>query len=136
MKKEITKSIINSYPQVYQKNFVFKVGNGWENLIRDFSKDFDNLVKKAKKSKKIDEISGPPRVDAIRNKFAGLRVYVSGLSTNQKIQSSIQRLIQKTEERSYFVCEFCGQAAKIRAYPNYRTLCDSHAEKPKDTKSV
>jgi formylmethanofuran dehydrogenase subunit E len=94
--------------------FGFDCEAGWypliEELIERLNKEFPN-----------EEI----KVLQVKEKYAGLRFYVSGGSEKS------DKLIAFYEELSYHVCEQCGEfwTAKERVKGGwYKTLCDKCAK--------
>ena len=92
---------------------------GWFDLIWKLCEDIDAVVKR----EGLTDFS----VDQIKEKFAGLRFYVSG--ANQEVFD----LIRKAEEQSYKICEKCGKKGSMYiGFGWYRTLCAKCAKS--DTK--
>jgi hypothetical protein len=65
-----------------------------------------------------------PRAVQVKEKFAGLRFYVRGATTEQ------YQLIEFAEALSYRICESCGSMKDTRVYRLgwWRTLCPEHAQ--------
>ena len=94
------------------EGFGIECGKGWYNLLDVLCTKIEKELDKNKKLKKEF------RVSQIKEKFGGLRFYI-GCSTDV-----IDKLIDEAEERSYTVCENCGESAvtlSIRGWIS--TLC-------------
>lgn len=117
MNKKNTLKLFTDFPKLYAGKdkslmeslmpFGFECGDGWFNLIYELS---DKLSK-------ID-----PECEAlqVKEKFAGLRFYVTGTTEEG------WKLIDEYEEKSYSTCEDCGdtKTAKLREGGWLVTLCD------------
>lgn len=90
-------------------------GPGWKKLILE-------LIDK------IEKIDPTIEVHQIKEKFGGLRFYVGGT-----LHEGIFELIQEYEDKSYKVCEECGEKGKLREeLPWMKTLCDDDFKKAKE----
>ncbi len=105
------RDLIAKYPAVFKgKEPVcgIECGVGWygilDRLFAALSKDASDLV-----------------VEQVKEKFGGLRVYVSGCTDEQ------YALIDAAESRSFRTCEQCGAPGVRRSGGWIRTLCDEHA---------
>lgn len=78
------------------------VGEGWWPLIQNLH---DNIV----------EIDPDYKLDQVKEKFGGLRYYITTSSDveDYKIRL-IDQLISVAEHQSYKTCETCGQLGKLR----------------------
>jgi hypothetical protein len=86
--------------------------HGWDRII-------DELILE------LNELPDDIEVLQIKEKFGGLRFYVSGSS------EKANRLISQYETYSYHICEVCGEfyTAKNRCKHGWwKTLCDKCAE--------
>ena len=84
------------------------VEKGWHPLIKE-------LISKIKK------IDKNIKVEQVKEKFGGLRFYIS------PAVKEVFDLISEYESKSYETCEFCGKKGKLRTdLPWYKTLCSSH----------
>lgn len=61
-------------------------------------------------------------VEQIKEKFGGLRFYVSGGS------DELHAAIEEAERDSHYICEQCGEPGATRKGGWLKTLCDAHAE--------
>ena len=84
--------------------------SGWIDIINNLTED-------------IDKIEPDFRISQIKEKFGGLRFYVT--YHNQEIG----QLISSAEEESFQTCIKCGQKGKLRNDNGYYvTLCNNHFE--------
>lgn len=86
------------------------IGKGWLNLIVELDE-------------KLAQICPEYKIDQIKEKFGGLRFYVSDLGQNHEAG---YKLINEAESESYNICELCGEPADLRSGSWLRTLCDNH----------
>jgi len=90
--------------------FGIECGDGWYDLLSKLCTKIDKELKK----EKIDDFS----VNQIKDKFGGLRFYVSQANEN------IHDLIQEAENKSYKICEMCGKKGNRKTIDGWiYTLC-------------
>jgi hypothetical protein len=91
-------------------------GDGWYDLIECLA-----AVMTFRKIHNSDENNF--RIAQIKEKFGGLRVYLSG-----KASDHVRGAIHMACQMSSRICEVCGQPGELREdKPWIRTLCDTHA---------
>jgi hypothetical protein len=100
------------FPNVAYRDF--SVDQGWEPLLDNLCKQLVPIVEDAK----LEDFS----VDQVKEKFGGLRFYVSSMTKEG------WELISKAENDSYNICEDCGQPGQARQGSWIRTQCDEHAK--------
>lgn len=66
-----------------------------------------------------------------KEKFGGLRFY-AGVGVERDTHEDFNKLIHEAEEKSWHICEMCGQPGERREGGWIKVLCDEHA-KPKVT---
>ena len=127
MKIELQETLYAKYPELFQRRtepltrslmgFGLEVSDGWYNLIYEMCKHLAHLA----------ELEASPVIfSQIKEKFGGLRAYTEGSTELQDI------VINYYEDRSYRVCETCGDDGQIRNSKFWlRTLCDRHAHEEK-----
>lgn len=95
--------------------FGFECDDGWLDILEDLFAGIEEVVKK-------DKLTNF-RVEQVKEKFGGLRVYVEGGN------DEIEKLIDDAEKRSFETCEKCGKQGKLRDRAGwYTTLCNSCAK--------
>lgn len=92
----------------------FMIGEGWRLILLDLLDELRPIV--------ADEGLKDFRVQQVKEKFGGLRVYLNAPS--ERISAAIGR----AEERAARTCEACGRPGRLRTdRPHVQTLCDAHA---------
>ena len=96
---------------------------------------FDLIHKLCKSIQKELETNHPNpeqfAVDQVKEKFGGLRFYVSGST------STIHRLIDEASAKSYHTCEVCGKKASLMVAGGwYKTICKKCTKKDKEREWV
>ena len=88
-------------------------GEGWNHLVNEL---WAAIVERC------EELGiEPPEVQQCKQKFGGLRFYVS--STHVDVLS----LIETAEDASYHVCELCGEPGRLRGKAWLTVRCDTCA---------
>lgn len=103
-------------PERFKETFPWmiypSVGKGWHPLLWALCEELAGM--------------GLPegfRVVQVKEKFGGLRFYVSGATRE------IRDVIDRAEACSYTVCERCGEPGTVRSNRSWiLTLCDACAE--------
>lgn len=110
--KELAPKVYPDYPRsgIY-------VPDGWLELIRKLSVDINQYC--------IDCSIDDFRVDQIKEKFGGLRFYVS-----RPTDPNVSALISAAEERSYKLCTVCGEHGDryCDSSGRYHRLCKIHID--------
>lgn len=95
------------------------VGEGWWPLIEKLHAD-------------ILEIDPDYQIDQIKEKFGGLRYYITfSNNLNEHKISEIMLLINDAEKKSFTICEVCGKEGKLRTGEDIHwiyTACDEHGK--------
>ena len=92
-----------------KERYFFSVNDGWIPLVQE-------LIEKC------IELGWNKQICQVKEKFGGLRFYIN--SAPDKIHD----LISEYENKSYSLCEVCGQNGELRKNGWYRTLCELHDE--------
>jgi hypothetical protein len=97
-------TLSEKYSHLFTKNelyplpmFGFECGIGWYDLLDNLLNDINTYY-----HENYGTIPEEFHVDQIKEKFGGLRFYVSGSD------KYVDDLISKAEDLSYQTCEFCG----------------------------
>jgi hypothetical protein len=78
----------------------FNVGDGWFGILKE-------LIKGIRENDAKDNFKWTTKVTQVKEKFGGLRFYVTGTSDKS------WKLIHKAEEKSYMVCEVSGSEVEV-----------------------
>ena len=70
--------------------------------------------------RKLNEIDPNYTIDQVKEKFGGLRFYTGAVS------SEGYDLIPEAEEKSYTICEVCGEPGTCGGTGCYPTRCEKH----------
>jgi hypothetical protein len=117
-------SLSEKYQRLYN-NLYFDVHDGWHDILNELSPVVEREFKKIQ-----EETGDVPEVLQIKEKFGGLRYYVSHSS------DELDGAIRDAEHRSFRTCEFCGEPGQIgrlgarRSDPNpkkwgwAKTMCE------------
>jgi hypothetical protein len=103
-----------SNPYKYQ----FGVGDGWFGILKE-------LITGIHQNDAKDNFKWVTKVTQVKEKFGGLRFYVTGTSDKS------WKLIHKAEEKSYSVCEVSGSEVEVGQWKLgwVQTLCRKEALK-------
>lgn len=112
--------LIEECPNLYKVpegyRFVFDVGEGWYDLIAELSHKLEVMIVEYMKEEPEDEFI--PRAVQVKEKFGGLRFYMS------TYLEDMSELIDEAEDKSYEICEICGDVGKVIAKQGWiRTRC-------------
>lgn len=104
------------YPKGFDIPFQIDTDDGWFNLLYE-------LCEKIQRELEKDEVLREHfEATQVKEKFAGLRFYISG-GTRE-----ILDFIHEAEEKSYKICEKCGEFGIVRIKGGwYKTLCQTCA---------
>jgi len=118
MNKEHTKELLKDFPSLYKQYKLppretcmcwgFDCKDGWFNIIHDLSQKI---------------VLTDPECEAtqVKQKGGGLRFYVT------PTKKEVHDLIRKAEEKSFNICEVCGNKGKLRLDLGWiQTLCNKH----------
>ena len=102
--------------------FGIECGDGWYDLLDELLTELEKLIDEKYPHFKVDsKDSFKLTVDQIKEKYGGLRFYIS--YGNDEILD----LIDKFEEKSYKICEICGKEGELKVTRGwYSTLCENH----------
>jgi len=115
------------YPLLYTQRIWVEYSSGWYKLIEDLSSEIYELYNKW--GSKYTEF---PYVAQMKEKFGGLRYYMSFAEISEEDYNDLRKIIDKYEALSYKVCEVCSAPGKNDTLEDdywYTTLCESCREK-------
>lgn len=120
MDQELEEKLVKKYPNLYQRyggdmtktcmHWGFAHSNGWYKLIDELSAHLEPLGIIA---------------EQVKQKFGGLRFYVDypkHLTDEQR--NKVRKIKNEYEQKSYEICEVCGEPGKTGGRGYIRTLCD------------
>jgi hypothetical protein len=121
MKKELDEKLCKEFPLLYCGRYAdkqttcmcwgFAIGDGWYDIIYDLSSKLEPLIAEMSED-------GRPRASQVKEKFGGLRFYMSSET------DEMSKLISEAESASYITCEKCGAPGEQRGGGWVKTLCD------------
>ena len=112
--------IIQKYPKTFKSLHYVECNEGWKEIIDEVSAKIEAVNNKYSPSSYIHAAQ-------IKQKFGGLRYYVSIEDIDESDVKYVYDLIAEAEKRSFTVCEFCGAPAKLSKWGyNVETVCDEH----------
>ena len=97
--------------EFFHKRFPFECGDGWFDLVYKLSEDIESQLNRDPK------VASQFYVLQVKEKFGGLRFYTG---PSNKL---IDQLVSEAEDRSFTVCEFCGDPGTPRGGSWVQTLC-------------
>lgn len=101
---------------ILKNRYYFEVGDGWLPLIQKLIED-------------IIALGWNKRISQVKEKFGGLRFYIDSYT------DEISKVISEAENKSYSICENCGDVGCLRKTVNgsyYFTSCDKCADERKN----
>ena len=81
-------------------SYTISISSGWYDLVFNLCKNIEKAISSLRR-KNI------PVILQIKSKFGGLRVYLS------HSEYGISELTKEAEEKSYSICETCGESGKL-----------------------
>lgn len=109
MKKELDEALCRDFPLTFRHRngdkrttlmcFGFDCGDGWEPIIRRCSEKIETDILRQPEADR-EEYSA----FQIKQKFGGLRYYMSGGQTDVMTEA-----IRQAEDEAWKTCEYCGQ---------------------------
>jgi hypothetical protein len=141
MENNLQEQLFEKYPNLFSNKdkdimsscmaWGIECGDGWYEIISSLcwmiKEHEENIiwqteyVKKTNPEHKSDYV--PVRFDQIKEKYGGLRIYLSGGD------SYIRGLVGMANAISYKTCEICGNKGKSNKSGWITTLCDEHLKK-------
>lgn len=125
MKFELEEEFQQKYPQIFQDlwgdpretcmSFGISCGEGWKGIIDKLCADIMTLD------------PGPDfKAAQVKEKFGGLRFYVSGWPEDEEKSTAISKLIHDAETESIKTCEHCGCTENVKLAGSWiQALCDN-----------
>lgn len=98
--------------------------DGWFHIIDEMSKKIEAEIVRLKATGMAEKFL--PRADQVKEKFGGLRVYMTwGDEISFDVNEIFRAAIEEAERKSFETCERCGAAGRTRGERRWvLTLCD------------
>lgn len=130
MKPEYDKYLCENFPLLYRDRHAdmrttcmcwgFCCGDGWFKLIRDLSAKLEPMIAALPEPSR-----SACRASQVKEKFGGLRFY---LTTGT---AEMHNAISEAQQKSYEICETCGQPGSGRERNGwYYVACGKHEKEP------
>ena len=103
------------FPLFFARVKYAECDEGWTQLIEELCSKVEPLLQAF-----IDEGHHAPCASQVKEKYGGLRVYMSE-STEE-----IEALIEEAEDKSLITCEVCGSPGETVGKWWIKTLCEKH----------
>ena len=108
------------YPKTLKGLSYFEINEGWNELIEEITFKIEVINNKYSPSSYI-------RAAQIKQKFGGLRYYISIEDVEEQDVKYVYDIIAEAENRSFTICEYCSSPAKTSKGRTYvETLCNEH----------
>jgi hypothetical protein len=112
--------LYNKYPKTLSNLSYFEISEGWKGLVDEITSKIETINNKYSPSSYI-------RAAQVKQKFGGLRYYISIEEIDEQDVRYVYDMIAEAEKRSFTICEYCGSPAKTSKDRTYvETLCDEH----------
>lgn len=120
--------LVQKYPSVFKdmdSNIPYNLPSGWVKLLEDSCIELSVILDEERK--RTPETKDNPLFVPlqIKEKFGGLRFYYMMNTENNDLVRTVQRLIDKAEDKSYTVCEVTGKPGEFcKSGWHFKTLCE------------
>ncbi len=110
----------DKYPKTLKGLSYFEINEGWKGLVEEITSKIETINNKYSPSSYV-------RAAQVKQKFGGLRYYISIEDVEEQDVRYVYDMIAEAEKRSFTICEYCGSPANTsRDRPYVETLCDEH----------
>ncbi len=110
----------DKYPKTLKCLSYFEINEGWKGLVEEITSKIETINNKYSPSSYV-------RAAQVKQKFGGLRYYISIEDVEEQDVRYVYDMIAEAEKRSFTICEYCGSPANTsRDRPYVETLCDEH----------
>lgn len=150
MRQELDEKLVSEFPELYRERGMSPTvtsmcwgfpGDGWYYIIRDLSLRLSEIIDEwwgdldDERRNELNEFyGGKPCAKQVKEKFGGLRFYMSYYPRDEDTRVEIEMSIAEAERRARRTCEECGDIkAYLRGGGWIKTLCDDCAE---DSRSI
>ena len=105
------------FRDMFKQSFGVSTIPGWYPLVEKLLLDIRALPKD----------DGMVRVNQIKEKFGGLRVYVE-VSGSDDFKERVRDMIEQAEKEASHTCEFCSDPGVLRTSEWMRVTCEKHSK--------
>lgn len=105
------------FRDMFKQSFGVSTNPGWYPLVEKLLLGFRSLSQ---------EDGGVVRINQIKEKFCGLRVYVE-VSGSGDFKERVCGMIEQAEKEAYHTCEFCSNPGVLRTSEWMRVTCEKHS---------
>lgn len=130
MNEALTKKLLDDFPWLYRNRnessmqHGFVCGDGWFDLIYKLSQDIEAVARESGLSPDSPEW---PLCRQVKEKLGSLRFVVFAVDERFGIYERISELRLAALNRSFQICEYCGQPGELITDGYIATLCPEHA---------
>ncbi len=107
----------NPFRDMFKQSFGVSTNPGWYPLVKKLLLDFRALPQE----------DGMVRINQIKEKFGGLRVYVE-VSGSDGFKERVRDMIEQAEKEASRTCEFCSNPGVLRTSGWMRVTCEKHSK--------
>lgn len=104
------------FRDMFKQSFGVSTNPGWYPLVEKLLLDIRALPKD----------DGLVRINQIKEKFGGLRVYAE-VSGSDDFKERVCGMIEQAEKEAYHTCEFCSNPGVLRTSEWMRVTCEKHS---------
>ena len=104
------------FRDMFKQSFGVSTNPGWYPMVEKLLLDFRALPRE----------DGMVRVNQIKEKFGGLRVYVE-VSGSGDFKERVRGMIEQAEKQASRTCEFCSNPGVLRSAEWMRVTCEKHS---------
>jgi hypothetical protein len=105
------------FRDMFKQSFGVSTNPGWYPMVEKLLLDIRALPKD----------DGLVRINQIKEKFGGLRVYVE-VSGSGDFKERVRGMIEQAEMTAYRTCEFCSNPGVLRSAGWMRVTCEKHSK--------
>ena len=128
-REELLEELKEVFPEAFTNTYFYglECDIGWGDILKEILTELKEVISSLK-----DWSSPVFRVAQIKEKFGGLRFYID---FNQEVDENFTlpndvvvqfyNIIEKGEDKSFSVCEYCGKEGELRRLSWLKTLCDN-----------
>lgn len=105
------------FRDMFKQSFGVSTNPGWYPMVEKLLLDIRALPKD----------DGLVRINQIKEKFGGLRVYAE-VSGSDDFKERVRDMIEQAEKEAYRTCEFCSDTGVLRNSEWMRVTCEKHSK--------